>query len=135
MADLKPKTLKTSKALQTFVKDVTDKLLAGDRFLAPGLGTFSTCSRKATTDRAACRMAMFRASSELRAYASGGPKPNLVGPDAKIIGTIIEAMRKTDSEGVNIPSLGRMAVVPVSGKQPKLIFHGSDELNDALSTE
>jgi hypothetical protein len=36
-------------------------------------------------------------------------------------------------EGITIPQLGRMAVVPVSGSKPKLIFHGARELNAALA--
>ena len=33
---------------------------------------------------------------------------------------------------LDVPFLGRMAVVPVSGKGPKSLFHGAEELNDAL---
>jgi len=33
---------------------------------------------------------------------------------------------------VDVPFLGRMAVVPVLGKKPKLIFHSSKELNNEL---
>ena len=35
--------------------------------------------------------------------------------------------------GISIPRLGRMAVVPVLGGKPKLIFHGAEELNDTLA--
>jgi hypothetical protein len=36
-------------------------------------------------------------------------------------------------QGIDVPLLGRMAVVPVPGKKPKLIFHGDEELNDVLA--
>ena len=76
-------------------------------------------------------MAMFRASAELRDYATGGPPPSVSGPHAEVVSVIVEAMQ--GQEGVDVPLLGRMAVVPVRGKKPKLIFHGAQELNDVLS--
>ena len=76
-------------------------------------------------------MAMFRASAELREYASGGPPPSVSGPHAKVVSAIVEAMQS--EQGVDVPLLGRMAVVPVLGKKPKLIFHGAEELNDVLA--
>jgi hypothetical protein len=76
-------------------------------------------------------MAMFWASAELRAYATGGPPPRVSGPHAEVVSVIVEAMQS--EQGVNVPLLGRMAVVPVSGKKPKLIFHGAKELNDVLA--
>lgn len=76
-------------------------------------------------------MAMFRASAELRDYASGGPQPPISGPHAEVVSAIIEAMQS--EQGVNVPLLGRMAVVQVLGKKPKLIFHGSEELNGLLA--
>ena len=76
-------------------------------------------------------MAMFRASAELRAYASGGPLPTLSGRHAPAVRTIVRGMLR--KEGITIPQLGRMAVVPVSGSKPKLIFHGATELNAALA--
>jgi hypothetical protein len=36
-------------------------------------------------------------------------------------------------EGITVPQLGRMAVVPVSGSKPKVIFHGAVELNAAFA--
>ena len=86
--------------------------------------------RKATEDRPACKMAMFRASTELRDYALGGSFPTVEGPHTEIVQTIIEAMQC--EKGIDIPFLGRMVVVPVPGKNPKLIFHSSDELNNTL---
>lgn len=83
-------------------------------------------------DRVACKMAMFRASTELREYASGGPPPPVSGPHAEVVSVIVEAMQS--EQGVDVPLLGRMAVVPVPGKRPKLIFHGAKELNDVLAT-
>jgi len=65
-------------------------------------------------------MAMFRASAELRAYASGGPLPTLSGPSRASGTSNCSGMLR--EEGVTIPQLGRMAVVPVSGSKPKLIF-------------
>lgn len=117
--------------LNAFVQEVTATLLAGKRHQTPGLGTFSTCTRKATADRAACKMAMFRASTQLRECINGGPPPTVSGPHADAANAIIEAMQNGD--GIDVPLLGRMAVVPVPGKKPKLIFHGAEELNDVLS--
>lgn len=77
-------------------------------------------------------MAMFRASTELREYASGGPQPPVSGRHAEVVSVIVEAMQS--EQGVDVPLLGRMAVVPVPGRKPKLIFHGSKELNDILAT-
>ena len=76
-------------------------------------------------------MAMFRASSELREYASGGLPPPVSGPHAEVVSVIVEAMQS--EQGVDVPLLGRMAVVPVPGRKPKLIFHGAEELNDVLA--
>ena len=132
MAANKPKIRKTDKRLQAFVQEVTATLLDGRRHQTPGLGTFSTCTRKATEDRVACKMAMFRASAELREYAIGGPPPPVSGPHAEVVSVIVEAMQNQD--GVEVPLLGRMAVVPVPGKKPKLIFHGAQELNEILAT-
>ena len=76
-------------------------------------------------------MAMFRASAELREHVVGGPPPSVSGPHAEVVSFIVEAMQS--EQGVNVPLLGRMAVVPVPGKKPKLIFHGAEELNDVLA--
>ena len=131
MVASKPKVRKTDKRLRAFVHDVITALLDGGRHRTPGLGTFSTCARKATADRPPRKMAMFRASTELREYASGGPLPPVSGPHAEVVSVIVKAMQS--ERGVDVPLLGRMAVVPVPGKKPKLIFHGADELNDALA--
>ena len=131
MAASKPRALKTDRRVRAFVREVTATLLDGKRHRTPGLGTFSTCIRKATADRVACKMAMFRASAELRAYASGGPSPHVSGPYADVVNVIVEAMQS--ERGVVVPFLGRMAVVPVPGKKPKLIFHGAEELNRVLA--
>lgn len=131
MSASKPKIRKTDKRLRAFVQEVTATLLDGKRHQTPGLGTFSTCTRKATADRIACKMAMFRASKELREYASGGPRPHVSGPHAEVVSVIVEAMQS--EQGIDVPLLGRMAVVPVPGKKPKLIFHGAKELNDVLA--
>ena len=125
-----PKIRKSDKRLKALINDVTFSLLNSKRYQVPGLRTFSTCTRKATTDRAACKMAMFRACAELRDYASGGPQPNVSGPHTEVVQIIIEAMQC--EEGIEIPCFGRMAVVPVPGKSPKLIFHASEELNGVL---
>ena len=130
MAKGKLETFGNDAELRAFVQEVTATLLDGGRHQTPGLGTFSTCTRKATSDRAACKMAMFRASTELREYAVGGPPPHVSGPHAEVVNCIIEAM--CSEHGIDVPNLGRMAVVPVSGKKPKLIFHGADDLNDVL---
>ena len=131
MVESKPKIRKTDKRLRAFVREVTATLLEGKRHRTPGLGTFSTCTRKATADRVACKMAMFRASAELREYASGGPPPPVSGPHAEVVSVIVETMQS--EQGVDVPLLGHMAVVPVLGKKPKLIFHGSEELNNVLA--
>ena len=132
VAASKQKIRKTDKKLRTFVHDVTATLLDGKRHQTPGFGTFSTCTRKATVDRVACKMAMFRASTELREYASGGPPPPVSGPHGDVVSVIIEAMQS--EQGIDLPLLGRMAVVSVPGRKPKLIFHGAEELNDVLAT-
>lgn len=132
MVDEKPEALRTDIKLTAFVQDVTAALLAGKRHNTPGLGTFSTCTRKATADRAACKMAMFRASNELREFSNGGPPPIVRGLHSEVVNGIIEAMQS--EVGVEVPQLGRMAAIPVRGKNPKLIFHGAEELNFALST-
>ena len=131
MVESKPKIRKADKRLRAFVHEVTAALLDGKRHRTPGLGTFSTCTRKATADRVACKMAMFRASDQLRGYASGGPPPAVSGPHAEVVSVIVEAMQS--ERGVDVPLLGRMAVVPVLGKKPKLIFHGAEELNRVLA--
>jgi hypothetical protein len=77
-------------------------------------------------------MAMFRASAELREYATGGPPPTVSGPHAEAVRAIAEALQS--ERDIDIPLLGRMAVVPVPGKKPRLIFHGAKELNDALAS-
>jgi len=118
---------KNDKKLKAFNQELITTLVDGKRYQVSGFGTFSICTRKSKDDRAACKMAMFRASSELRDYALGGTFPAVKGSHSDIVRTIIEAMQA--EEGVNIPFLGRMAIVPVSGKNPKIIFHGSDELN------
>ena len=132
MAESKLKIRMADKRLRAFVQEVTATLLDGKRHQTPGLGTFSTCTRKATADRVACKMAMFRSSAELREYASGGPPPPVSGPHAEVVSVIVEAMQS--EQGVDVPLLGRMAVVPVPGKKPKLIFHGAEKLNDVLAT-
>ena len=122
---------KNAKILKAFVQDVTATLVDGKPYRTVGLGTFSICVRKQTAEHAACKMAMFRASSELRDYASGGTKPEGSGPHAEVVSMIIEAMQC--EEGVVVPSLGRFAVIPVAGKKPKLIFHATQELNEKLT--
>ena len=131
MTAARKKIRKTDKRLRAFVHEVTAALLDGKRYQTPGLGTFSTCTRKATAARVACKMAMFRASAELRQYASGGSPPRVSGPHADVVNVIVRAMQS--EQGVDVPLLGRMAVVPVPGRKPKLIFHGAEELNGALA--
>ncbi len=128
---VKPEQQETDQKLRAFVEEVTATLLDGGLHRTPGLGTFSTCTRKATAKEVACKMAMFRASSELRAYATGGPPPLVSGPHAEVVGVIVEAMQS--EQGVDVPLLSRMAVLPVPGKKPKLIFHGAEELNGVLA--
>ena len=131
MSASKPRIRRTDKRLRAFVQEVTATLLDGKLHRTPGLGTFSTCTRKAAAHRVACKMAMFRASAELREHASGGPAPSVSGPHAEVVSVIVEAMQS--ERGVVVPLLGRMAVVPVPGKKPKLIFHGAAELNRVLA--
>ena len=132
MVARRPKIRKTDKRLRAFVQEVTATLVNGKRHRTPGLGTFSTCTRKASPDRVARKMAIFRASAELREYAAGGPPPCMFGPHAGVVSTIASAMQF--EQGVDVPLLGRMAVVRVPGKKPRLIFHGTRELNDVLAT-
>ena len=118
--------------LQVFVREVTAALLASQQYRAPGLGTFSTCTRRATPGRPSSTMAIFRASAELREHASGGRPPDILGPHAWVLKAIVKGMQS--KQGITIPLLGRMAVVPMPGKKPKLIFHGAKELNERLAT-
>ena len=74
---------------------------------------------------------MFRASAQLREYASGGPLPSLSGPHAWALKAIVQGMQ--GEAGISVPLLGRMAVVPVRAGKPKLIFHGARELNALLA--
>jgi nucleoid DNA-binding protein len=120
----------TPKDLQAFSQEVISSLIKGQRYQIIGFGTFSTCSRKATKDRAACKIAMFRASKELREYFSGGPIPVLSGIHETAICFIIQAMQS--EQGIEIPQLGRFAVEQVTNKSPKIIFHGAKELNNLL---
>ena len=126
-----PSIIKAERRVRVLVEEITATLLAGKRHQTPGLGTFSTCTRKATQSRRANTMAMFRASAELRAYASGGPAPTFAGVHAAVLAAIVKAMQS--GTGIDIPRLGRMAVVPVPGKKPRLIFHGAKELNELLA--
>jgi nucleoid DNA-binding protein len=123
---------KTDRGLGAFVQEVTATLLSGKRHRTPGLGTFSTCIRRASPGRVACRMAIFRASAELREYAAGGPPPCISGPHAAAVSTIVNGMQF--EPGIEVPLLGRMAVVRVPGRKPRLIFHGAQELNDVLGS-
>jgi nucleoid DNA-binding protein len=132
MVASKQKIHKTDKKLRAFVEEVTATLLNGKRHRTPGLGTFSTCTRKTSAGRVACRMAIFRASAELREFAAGGPPPCVSGPHAAVVSTIVNAMQL--EPGVEVPLLGRMAVVRVRDGKPRLIFHGAQALNDVLST-
>lgn len=116
-----------------FVRAVTAALVEGRRFRVTGLGTFSTCARKATAERAACRIAMFRASPELREYADGGRVPSVDRPHEDAVTAIIAGMRS--ELGIEVSGLGRLAVVPVPGKKAKVIFHGTRELNAKLSAD
>lgn len=112
------------------IQDVTETLVDGKRYQIPGLGTFSTCTRKATSDRDECTIAMFRASVELRDFVSGGAQPNLTGPHQELALIIIKAMQ---NEGdVEIPGLGTLAIVPMQGKRPKITFHGAKQLNSVF---
>jgi nucleoid DNA-binding protein len=122
---------KLNKKWQAFVQEVTGTLFAGERHQTPGFGTFSTCTRKAKGDRAACTIAMFRPSAELREHASGGQPPDISGPHADAVNEIVGAMQS--ESGVDVPLLGRLALVQTPGKKPKLIFHGCAELNEVLT--
>jgi len=74
-----PKFRKTDKKLLAFVAEVTATLLDGKRYRTPGLGTFSTCTRRATAERVACKMAMFRASAELARMSPMGGHHSCLG--------------------------------------------------------
>jgi hypothetical protein len=74
-------------------------------------------------------MAIFRASAVLRDYASGGPPPSVSGPHAAVVSAIVDAMQ--NEQGIEVPLLGRMAVVQTRGKK-RLIFHAAKELNDVI---
>lgn len=117
--------------IQEFVQAVTSSLLAGKKYPIPGFGTFSTCSRKDESGQPVCKIAMFRASSELRDFSTGGPSPTFTGPHAVVVSHIVENMQ--NEGGVDIPLLGQMVCEPVKGKNTKFIYRGALELNNALS--
>ncbi len=125
------KLRKNDKKIKAFVREVTSSLVKDKKHQTQGFGTFSTCSRKGASGRILCKIAMFRASSELRNFASGNSCPNISGPHTEAVRFIIEAMQS--EYGIDVPLLGHLAIVPVKGKSPKLIFRGADELNDVLS--
>jgi len=105
--------------------------LDGKRYQINGFGTFSTCARKAAVGRPACKMIMFRASKALYDYSAGKDCPAITGPHSDTVLKVIDALH--NESGVDIHSLGRMAVLPVSGKQAKIIFHGDNEFNSELT--
>ncbi|MEM9301941.1 MAG: hypothetical protein AAGE01_07510 [Pseudomonadota bacterium] len=113
-----------------FAEDVAQELVHGKRYRVAGFGTFSTCQRKAAPGRPACRIAMFRASAELRAYAAGGDPPELGTPHQEAVRSIAVAMLAPD--GVHVPGLGRFAVEGQGAKRQKLVFQGAAELNEQL---
>jgi len=125
------KIRKNGKHAKAFIRDVKVALVAGKKYQIPGFGTFSSCSRKDSLGRVICKIAMFRASSELRDFAAGGSFPDISSAHTEIITRIINAMQ--DSLGVEIPEFGRMAFVADKGKSLKIIFHSADEFNYALS--
>lgn len=115
----------------TFADELRGALLRGDRFKVPALGTFTTCTRKATTDRAACTIAMFRASKELRAHVADGSDLQVSGPHAELVTSLVAAMQA--EHGVDVPGLGHLEAVRVAGKTPRLIFHADPMFNDLLT--
>ena len=117
--------------LEAFAQDVRTVLQSGDRYKAAGFGTFTTCTRKAAAGRPECTMAMFRASPALREHITAGEPSVVEGPHAAVVAAIIAGMQQ--EPGVDVPKLGRFAAVVVAGKKPRLIFHASGDLNDALT--
>ena len=74
--------------LRVFVAEVTSALVDGKRHQTLGLGTLSTCTLKASAKTTDCKMAMFRASSEVRAYVTGGPPPLVSRPHPEVVSVI-----------------------------------------------
>ena len=126
-----PGIRKNDKRLTEFVKDVASSLQDGKKFQTPGLGTFSTCTRKAAQGRPACTISMFRPSTELREYIGGGVIPSIQGPHKEILKLIARTM-KTQDEFV-VPRLGTFVIDSSSVKNTKVSFQGAKELNDSLS--
>ena len=122
---------KNDKRLTHMVNDITAELKQGKKYQAPGFGTFSTCTRKATQEHAACTMAMFRASAEFRDYSSGGRMPAISGPHKDIVKLIAKAVKS--GHEVTIPRFGLITLLQDDGAKPRLIFHGAAELNGSLT--
>jgi len=74
---------------------------------------------------------MWRADAALREHIQGGPPKESAGLHGAAVAGIIAAMM--GDGGVDLPQLGRLGLVRVAGKKPKLTFHAADELNAALT--
>jgi len=111
--------------LQTFVQEVyrntSDRQATQDAW---PWNVFHLHSPRHTGSVVLARWRCFEPALSWRAYASGGALPTLSGRHAPaVVRTIVRGMLR--KEGITIPRLGRMAVVPVSGSKPKLTFHGA----------
>lgn len=121
--------MKINPEVTTLINEVTASLLSGKKCMVEGLGTFSICSRKATATRAACTIAMFRASDSLREQIANDDMV-VAGPYAEVVASIIKGMQQPG--GVDVPDFGHFEAVPVPGKPHKLLFHADAVLNDML---
>lgn len=117
--------------LTAFVDEVTACLVRGERYQSPGFGTFSTCSRKAAPGRPACRMATFRASTELREQVANHTALPVPGAHAAAVRALVEAMQRDG--GVQVPGLGHLDVARATGKKPRLTFRATAGLNARLT--
>lgn len=122
--------MKINPEVTTLINEVTASLVSGKKITVEGLGTFSSCTRKATATRDACTIAMFRADKSLRTHIDTQAELSVSGAHAEAVTTIIQAMQQTG--GVDVPDFGHFEAVAVSGKPHKLIFHADAVLNDKL---
>ena len=122
---------KTNEMLRAFAAEVTSTLLDGNRHQTPGLGTFPTNFEKQGQRELLAKWLCFGRARSLERMPLVDHYHSCPRPHAELVSFTVEAMQM--EQGVDVPLLGRMAVVPVVGKKPKLISNGAQELNDVLA--
>lgn len=124
-----PGIRRNDKRITQFVTDITKTLQSGNKHQTTGLGTFSTCTRKAAGGKPTCTITMFRPSKEFRDYMSGGAMPKMDGPHKEVVKIITKSI-KSASE-LEVPKLG-VFCIDSSGENTRITFQGTIELNSSL---